>query len=62
MKVEWEVGGDQLTALGPTIRLRVADGWELHSWNIFTRMEGGGRITPYPEEMFFAVWKKEQHD
>jgi hypothetical protein len=59
MTTQWEAGGDHLTALGPSIRLRAADGWELHSWHIFTRIEGGGRISPYPLEMFYAVWKRE---
>lgn len=59
MTAQWEASGDLLTALGTTIRSRASNGWKLHSWNIFTQMEGGGRITPYPVEMFYAVWKRE---
>ena len=57
---EWDASGDTLLALRPTIRLRAADGWELHSWNIFTEMRGGGRISPYSQSMFYAVWRRIQ--
>lgn len=58
-KPEWEVVQDRLDAFQALIRLR-SDEWELHSWNIFIAMMGGGRVQPYPVEYVASVWHRRQ--
>jgi hypothetical protein len=62
MKAEWDVVQDKLSAFQAVIRLRSADGWELHSWNIFEVTEGGGRITPYLTPYVASVWRRIQRE
>jgi hypothetical protein len=59
MSTEWKVIKDRLSAFEPIVRMQTGDGWTLHSWNIWSALVGGGRISPYPEEFVCSVWSRE---
>lgn len=56
--VDWDVVADTLSAFQSVIRLRTAQGWELHSWNAYESEQGGGRIGRYTEIFVASVWKR----
>ena len=59
MSRDWGLIVDTLSAFQSVVRLNSANGWTLHSWNYFTEVCGGGRISPYTEHMVASLWFKE---
>jgi hypothetical protein len=51
-----EVAIDTLESFQSLCRLRLEDGWILHSWNMFTEVRGGGRIGHYEQQMVASLW------
>jgi hypothetical protein len=55
MEREWEVIRDTMATFQTYIRLRSPE-WTLHSWHPFIEVCGGGRVSPYEEQMICSVW------